>query len=124
MSAALDHMAARVERDPAFLASALAEYARSEKLDDAGLAAELGLPPADLARLRLCGSPRAEHFLADVAAVAQYFNVDATTLAGVVRRGQSLARLRAAHSAESQPGLLLAARDDARDPPPASEGQP
>jgi hypothetical protein len=123
MSAALDHLAARVATDPHFLACALAEYARSESLDDAGLAAALGCPPEQLTRLRLCGAPRSEagQFRADVAAIAARFGLDIDTLAGIVRRGQSLARLRAPQPAEAAPGFLLAARDEEREPPEPGE---
>lgn len=127
MSTALDHLAERVAADPEFLASALAEYARSEGVDDAGLAAALGCAPADLTRLRLCGNPRpdADRFRADVAAIAGRFGIDPATLAKVVRRGQALAQLRAAQPSEVSPGFLLAARDDDRDPPPPpAEGGP
>lgn len=126
MSEALNHFAARVATDPSFLAHALAEYARSESMDDAGLAAALGCAITELAKLRLCGVPRTEpdHFRADVASIAARFGMDAATLAGVVRRGQSLARLRQAHTA-GEPGFLLAARDDIRDsPPPPEEADP
>jgi hypothetical protein len=123
MSAALDHLAARVATDPLFLASALAEYARSEGLDDDGLATALGCARADLTRLRLCGTPRSdpEQFRTDVAAIAERFAIDTNTLAAIVRRGQSLARLRAAQPGAVQPGFLLAARDDDREPPPPDE---
>ena len=124
MSAALDHLAARVATDSQFLASALAEYARSDGLDDAGLAAALGCAAADLTRLRLCGAPRrdADQFRADVAAIAGRFGIAPTKLAEVVGRGQSLARLRAAQPGGVELGFLLAARDDDRDPPPAEGG--
>ena len=119
MSAALDHLAARVGTDPLFLANALAEYARSEELGDDGLATALGCARADLTRLRLCGAPRPDHFRADVDAIAIHFGLDPTTLTAVVRRGQSLARLRAMQPAEASPGFLLAARDEEPHPPPA-----
>jgi hypothetical protein len=118
MSAALDHLAARVVSDPTFLANPLAEYARSEGLDDAGLAAALGCRATDLTNLRLCGVPRADQFRADVGAIAGRFGIDPTALASIVRRGQSLARLRAAQVAPAEPGLLLAARD--HEPPAVS----
>lgn len=119
MSAALDHLAARVATDPMFLANALAEYARSEGLDDAGLATALGCPVSELTRLRLCGAPGAEpeQFRADVTAIADRFGIDSNTLTRIVRRGQSLARLRASQPGGVEPGFLLAARDDDREPP-------
>ena len=123
MSAALDHLAARVGTDPRFLANALAEYARSESLDDDGLIAFLGCAPADLTRLRLCGAPRQDCFRADVDAIAGQFGISPHTLTEVVRRGQSLAQFRAAQPAEAHPGFLLAARDHEPDPPPAPEAE-
>jgi hypothetical protein len=121
MSAALDHLAARVATDPLFLANALAEYARSDGLDDAGLAASLGCPVTELTPLRLCGAPRPDQFRADVAAIAGRFGIAPDVLERAVRLGQSLARVRAAQPVETAPGFLLAARDDEREPPPPSE---
>ena len=120
MSAALDHLAARVATDPMFLAHALGEYARSEELDDAGLAAALGCPTSELTRLRLCGSPGAEPepFHTDIANIATRLGIDRNMLTRIVRRGQSLARLRAAQPGGVEVGFLLAARDDDRKPPP------
>lgn len=126
MSEALNHLAARVVGDPLFLATALAEYARSEAMDDAGLAAALGCAVADLARLRLCRVPRAspEDFRADIAAVAARFGIDPPVLTAAVRRGQALARLRAATPAAAEPGWLLAARDDTEPPTDPGGGPP
>ena len=112
MSAVLDHLATRVGSDPLFLANALAEYARSEGLDDVGLAAALGCAGDALSRLRLCAPPRPEHFRADVERMAGHFGIDADVLAAAVRRGQSLARLRdKPRPAVADAGVLLAARD-------------
>lgn len=123
MSATLDHLAARVASDPLFLASALAEYARSEGIDDDGLAIAIGCLRADLTRLKLCGAPRPdpEQFRADVLAIAERFGIAPNTLTAVVRRGQSLSRIRATQTAGVEPGFLLAARDDERKPPPQDE---
>ncbi len=117
MSEVLNHLAARVATDPLFLAHPLAEFARSEGLDDAGLAAALGCRPTDLTRLRLCRAPRPDQFRADATAVAERFGLDPAVLAAAVRRGESLARLRAAARGSAEAGFLLAARDDDRDPP-------
>lgn len=121
MSGALDHMAARVAGDPFFLAHPLAEFAKSERLDDPALAARLGCRAEDLTPVRLCRAPRPDpaDFRADVAAVAARFGIDPGALAGAVRRGQGLARLREQAPAAAEPGMLLAARD--ADPPPPAE---
>jgi hypothetical protein len=123
MSTALEHLAARVGSDPLFLAHALAEYARTENLDDDGLAAALGCPRPDLARLKLCRAPRPDAFQADVRAVAVAFALSATVLANVVRQGQAFARLRGAAAAEGAPGFLLAARDADPPRPPTDGGE-
>jgi hypothetical protein len=119
MSESLRHLAARVADDPFFLAHSLAEYARSEGLDDAALAARLGCRVEDLPLLRLCRAPRTEpgEFRADVATIAERFGLNATLLAEAVRLGQGLAQLRQAAQPTGHPGYLLAARD-AEEPPP------
>src|SRR5262249_59305673 len=95
MSEALDHLANRVAADPFFLAFPLAEYARSERLDDSALAAALGCRVEDLTLLRLCRMPRDDPagFRADTAAIAERFGIAPAKLADAVRRGQGLARL-------------------------------
>ncbi|HJZ59223.1 MAG TPA: hypothetical protein VKE74_30035 [Gemmataceae bacterium] len=119
MSEALDHLANRVAADPFFLAFPLAEYARSERLDDSALAAALGCRVEDLTLLRLCRMPRDDPagFRADTAAIAERFGIAPAKLADAVRRGQGLARLRAAAPATAETGFLLAARDDEPKPP-------
>ena len=119
MSDPLESLARRVEDDPFFLAPLVALYARSEGLDDAGVAAALGCPPAALTDVRLCRAPRPEPagFREDVARIAGHFGLDPGRLAEVVRRGQAIQRARGAAVAEG--GTLLAARDA---PPP--EGPP
>lgn len=127
MNPYLEHLAARLADAPDFLARALAEYARSERLDDAGLAARLGCPADTLTHLRLCRMPRAEppHFWQDVERIAGRFAVGADLLAEVVRRGQSLCHLRApAGGAAQAEGYFMAARDDAREDPQPGEPPP
>ena len=120
MSERLDALARRVQTDPAFLAAALADYARSERLDERGLAAALGCPPEQLSALRLCQRPRAEpagQFRRDVEQIAARFGVRADVLAEAVRRSDALAALRRA--TDSARGTLMAARDREDMPPPA-----
>lgn len=119
MSAALDYLAGRVATDPLFLACALAEFARSEGLNDAGLAARFGLTPDQLTQLKLCGAPRSSSFDTDIAAIAGRFGLDPNALASAVTLGQAVARLRAKTPvAGDRAAFLLAARDDDRAPPP------
>jgi hypothetical protein len=114
MNAYLTHLAQRVADAPDFLAFALAEYARSERLEDASLAARLGCPVETLTHLRLCRMPRAQAplFWQDVEQIAQRFAVSAEVVAEVARRGQSLVHLRAAADGQKEEAnFLLAARD-------------
>jgi hypothetical protein len=114
-----------VADDPFFLACPLAEYARSEHLDDGALAARLGCRVEDLPRLRLCRAPRPglEEFREDVTAVAHAFGIEPGTLANAVRHGEGLVRLREAARAPGEPGHLLAARDG-EDGPPNEDSPP
>jgi hypothetical protein len=132
----LEALARRVTDDPFFLGSALADYARSEGLDDAGLAAALGCSGEALARLRLCRRPDAapERFWDQVVVIAHRFGARPDVIAEAVRRADALAGLR--EPAVSERGLLMAARDRAGDredlgipsqsgvaPAPADEGE-
>jgi hypothetical protein len=111
MSDRLEHFARRVEGDEFFLASALAEYARSEGLDDAGLAAALGCPASSLPRLRLCRRPRpdAAGMREDTARIGERFGIDPLRLAEMMRRADALAAMR--RDAAAGAGALIAARD-------------
>lgn len=115
MSERLDHLARRVEDDRFFLASALADYARSERLDDVGLARFLGCAVGALTTLRLCRRPAgdAATFRAALAQIAAYGGVDRVALAAIVRRADALDGLRAdtAATAHDGRGTLLAARE-------------
>jgi hypothetical protein len=119
VSKSLEALARRVEKDPFFLAGLLADYAGSENLNDAGLAAALRCEPETLTAIRLCRAPRPDlaGFRQDVDEIAARFGLDADRLTAVVRRGETLRRLRSA--APSGHGFLAAARDG--EPPPESE---
>ena len=116
MADPLEALAARAEGEEFFLASLLAAYARSERLDDAGLAVALGCPPAELARLRLCRAPRTEprEFWEDLSRIAERFGIEPQRLAEAVQRGRVVRRFQGAPPVGG--GFLMAARD--RDEPP------
>jgi hypothetical protein len=125
MSKHLERLAERVGNDPFFLAAAISAYQRSSQIDDQALAAKLGCPTELLARVRLCRMPAsaAPEFWRDIKLIAERFSVDPDELAEVVRHGESVVRLRAAHDTKDESaGFLMAARDDELDdrPPPAS----
>jgi hypothetical protein len=111
MTNRIDQFARVAASDPFFLGSALADYAASEHLDDAGLAAALGCQEELLTPLRLCRRPRPEPalFRADIAAIVGRFAVNADRLSEMVRRSDALIRLRGA--ATQGDGMLMAARD-------------
>lgn len=116
----LEALSRQVTGDPFFLGQALAVWASSEGLDDAGLAARLGVTPETLVLLRLCRRPHPEpdRFRADVERIAARFGVSADRLAEIVRRADALERLGSA--GQKTGGLLIAARDR----PDAAEDEP
>ena len=111
MSDRLEHFARRVAGDEFFLASALAEYADSEGMDDAALAAALGCPASSLARLRLCRRPRPDPagMREDVTRIGEHFGIDPLRLAEMVRRADALVAMR--RDVAGGAGALIAARD-------------
>jgi hypothetical protein len=114
MSESVSRLANRVAIDPFFLAFALSEYATAERLDEAGLAAALGIAIDVLPQVRLCPVPRPDPdgFRQDVDRIAKAFGLNRDVLATVARHGQAIVALRSTEvekSAES--GYLIAARD-------------
>ncbi len=111
MVSRINELASRVQSDPFFLASALADYARSEGLDERGLARRLGCPLETLGPLGLCRRPRPEPvlFRQDTGRITSRFGVKAEVLAEVVRRSNALSVMQ--RGAKSERGLLMAARD-------------
>lgn len=108
-------LARRIEGDDFFLASALADYARTEHLDEQGLAGALDCSEEDLVSLRLCRRPRPEpqSFRADVDRIASRFGARTDVLAEAIRRSDALRTMRA-RSTEETSGTLMAARDRRR----------
>lgn len=110
MTARLEALARRVAQNPGFLAFSLADYARSEGIDDPELAARLNCDVRKLSKLRLCRRPRSapELFQADVMRIASAFDIDLDALIEAVRRADALVALR---NASDEAGFLMAARD-------------
>ena len=108
-------LARRIEGDDFFLASALADYARTEHLDEQGLAGALDCSEENLVSLRLCRRPRPEpqSFRRDVNQIASRFGARADVLAEVIRRSDALRTMRARLTEETS-GTLMAARDRRR----------
>ncbi len=116
MNTDLERLAQRIALDPDFLAAPLSCYAASHKLDDAALALRLGCDRDTLTHLRLCRNPEPlpPRFWQDIERIASCFHLDPDILAEIVRFGQSLVQLRQPTdvSTNSEPGLMLAARED------------
>lgn len=111
-------LARRIEGEDFFLASALADYARTEHLDEQSLAGALDCSEEDLVSLRLCRRPRPqpESFRREVNRIASRFGTRADVLAEVVRRSDALRTMRA-RSTEETSGTLMAARDRLQENP-------
>jgi IrrE N-terminal-like domain len=108
-------VAARLGRDPGFLAAWLA--AAPDNGD--GLVWRLGLDDRGRASLALCRPPGPHRFAADVTAIARHLGVDAGQLAAGLRETAALTGLAAAgHAAvglDERAGLLAAAHDRAEE---------
>jgi hypothetical protein len=87
----LEALARRVESDPFFLGSVLADYQRRHGLDEPALAALLNCPVAALASVRLCRRPGAAepHRTAgqDIEDICRRFGCDRAALRRIVREG-------------------------------------
>lgn len=114
----LQALVARLEGDPFFMASVLAEYRSQMRLNIQQLAGNLRCTGEALTNLALCRTPRLDDpksYLADIQEIAKYAGCDWRELAKVVRTAQSLATLkRFGGMPEHQ--LLRAARDKPRGP--------
>lgn len=121
MTNPIDWLATKVENDPDFLAPVLMLFARSERLDEAGLAAALGCSLEDLSRLKVCRPPRPACVWEDVATLADHFDLDPDCLLAVVRRGQAIQQWQRMTPASGQ-STLLAARDEGPPTGVAPEG--
>jgi hypothetical protein len=116
MKVSVARLALRVGVDPHFLSFALTEFAKSEGLDEAGLAAALGVPVDTLPGVRLCPCPRADPdgLRADLDRLCNRFGLNRGVLTTAVRHGHVVAAQLPADAAAAEAdkaGLLLAARD-------------
>ncbi len=110
--------ATRLEGDPFFMASVLADYRTALRVNDQYIAKALGCNVEALTSLAFCRTPRLDDeklFLSDVQAIAKYVGCDWGELARLIRTAQSISALkRLTGGAEDQ--LLKAARDKHDDP--------
>jgi len=117
-SVELSAAATRLEGDPFFMASVLADYRTALRVNDQYIAKALGCNVEALTSLAFCRTPRLDDeklFLSDVQAIAKYVDCDWGELARLIRTAQSISALkRLTGGAEDQ--LLKAARDKHDDP--------
>ena len=79
----LRHLAERVRHDPTFLAATLERVRQDHGWTTAELAAHLGGDEDQLARL--CRTPRADRWAADVEQIAAHCGIEPGRLAGLLR---------------------------------------
>jgi transcriptional regulator with XRE-family HTH domain len=117
-------LAERLQEDPAYMASVLRAYRRTEGLTVERLIERLGTSANMVSRLAICKRPASDSpkFAAQVREIAEYVNVDAVLLANVIRQVDALTGLAGLPAVEGETatgpriaplasGLLSAARD-------------
>lgn len=113
----------RAAHDPTFLGSDIADFAMSAQLDAEGLAAYLSCKASAMPKLRLClrPNPISEHFLTDVAKIAEYTGASSDQLIALIRHVDALRALRCFRGTKTQQnsGVMMAARRG--DQPSANE---
>jgi hypothetical protein len=88
----------------------LDEFGRTESMTPEQVAAFIGCEVETLQWLSLCRRPDPDDFAVDVRHIAERFEVDASKLAGLIRRTEAIAVLAGAKTPNDH-ALLLAARD-------------
>lgn len=104
----IERMAQRAMDDPFYLASAMAQYARSEGIPWRRLAGLLGCPEEQLSQVALCRRPHGDAVWNDLVQIAGRFEVDVEALLNMVRRADALTSWRSGAGTDA---MLEAARD-------------
>lgn len=103
----IERMAQRAMDDPFYLASAMAEYARSEGIQWRQLAGILDCSEEQLSQVALCRRPYGDAIWNDLVQIAGRFALDEEALVTMVRRADALTSLRGG----AETTMLQAARD-------------
>jgi hypothetical protein len=111
-------LARRLESNPEFLASVFRRYREAQGFDDARFAHHLGVADDTVARLAICRRPRhdeqdAMRFGADVASIAEAFDLEPMVLAELVRFVDVIDAVAAAPTGAVAAGFLAAAKERA-----------
>lgn len=115
--ALLAKAAERLRHVPGFMAFELERY---RKLTEVEPAVDFDLPEPSLVTLGLCRRPRPDHFMSDVAAIAEKTGADITAVARFLRASDAVSVLASREeivpgSADGARGLMAAARDRAEE---------
>jgi len=104
----IQRMAQRAMDDPFYIASAMAEYARSEGIPWRQLAGILDCSEEQLSQVALCRRPYEDAIWNDLVRIAERFTLDVEALVTMVRRADALTSLRGGAGTTT---MLQAARD-------------
>lgn len=105
----------RAENHDQFVASRLAQFKQSQKVDDSGVAAYLRRDVDQLLRLALCVAPTPkDHFPSHVQKIASFVGCDAGQLASLIRQCDAV-RIATRRVADNGVRYSLAARDQKED---------
>jgi hypothetical protein len=113
----LDQAARRAAGHEHLFAAILARYSALTGLDDEGLRAHLHCDAATLTRLRLCArpDPEAPAFALDIQRIAERLDLDANTLAQLVREVDAADAFSTNRQTSTHGGALLQAARDHED---------
>jgi hypothetical protein len=101
--------------DPAWLGHWIRQFQRSERIEPAEVANQLGIDIDALVLLCLCKTPRQDRFDEDLQVACKRTGADQVALARIIRQEQALTQWRDRKSADTT-GWLLAASDSAQGP--------
>ncbi len=124
--AQLKTLVKKLQAEPEFMASLLANYQREEHLNDDELIAQFDITQNMFIRLALCKRPNSSSptFASEVKQISEYTNIDPFLLVNMIRQVESIESLskhtnivsKIADSARKRAdGLLAAARDKTDD---------
>jgi hypothetical protein len=103
MSMLMRNMAQRASRDRSLMASLIARYSENKNLQWDGIAAQLWIDNAKLAKLALCRRPTKSNFSAEIAQIVDYVGVDREKLLDFIRTAESIPVAQATQTRKAVP---------------------
>ncbi|MBI3245334.1 MAG: hypothetical protein HYZ50_02370 [Deltaproteobacteria bacterium] len=106
------HAARRARYHPAYVGWVFRRYQEVENCSDDDLARHLTVSLLDLQRLSFCLRPRPDRFAEDIEQLGEKFQINVTTLAGIIRLVEAVEIMGTEQTATAslETGVLLAAR--------------